>query len=302
MPRKARLKNCDAIYHIMSRSISDLSLYRDNRDKDKYLDIVKIYQDLFRFKVYCFCLMNTHSHFIIDANGADISKIYHGINQSYAFYFNKKYKRHGHVFQDRFKSVIVDNDAYLMNLTGYIHSNPVSIKKFKGCPEKYIYSSLGLYLDIREDFHKLVDKDLVMSKFNKNEIYREKSYKEFVKLCRDDRIKEKIEFENDRTRYESCRIIISRHHDVDEIIHFIITKTNCSEETLRIKSNRKTLEQRALFVFFMRCFCNYKQEDICKVIGNITQSRVSRLCVIGMEFTKSKEKYKNLVVDFIKAA
>ena len=59
----------------------------------------------------------THSHLLVDANGADISKVMHGINFSYAMYFNKKYKRDGHLFKDRFKSKIVDNDRYLKTVS-----------------------------------------------------------------------------------------------------------------------------------------------------------------------------------------
>ena len=57
--------------------------------------------------------MDNHAHLLIDANGADISKVMHGINFSYAMYFNKKYEREGHLFKDRFKSKIVDDDRYL---------------------------------------------------------------------------------------------------------------------------------------------------------------------------------------------
>jgi putative transposase len=303
MPRSARIKSFDSIYHIMCRSISDVSLFRDKKDKDQYLDILKKNQELFHFKVYCFCLMNTHCHLIIDVNGADISKIFHGINQSYAFYFNRKYKRHGHVFQDRFKSVIVDSDLYLITLSGYIHANPLSIKKFKDCPEKYQYSSLGIYLGINEDKQGLLDnKSFVIKKFSENSISEGRMYIQFVEQCKDKKMKETVEFKNDGTRYESSRTILPRNYEIDHIINYITTKTNCTKETLRMKNNKKSIEYRALCVFFMRCFCNYKQTDICRVIGNITQSRVSKLCVIGMEMAKSKKEYKNLVDEFIKAA
>lgn len=65
------------------------------------------YQENYGFKVYGFCLMDNHAHFIIDVNGADISNIMHSINFKYAQVYNRKHKRHGHLFQDRFKSKIV---------------------------------------------------------------------------------------------------------------------------------------------------------------------------------------------------
>jgi REP element-mobilizing transposase RayT len=89
MPRCARIKSSDSIYHIMVRSISDVDLFCTNQDKDKYLSLIKKYQVLFAFKVYAYCIMNTHAHLIIDSAGADISRIMHAINQSYAQYYNK---------------------------------------------------------------------------------------------------------------------------------------------------------------------------------------------------------------------
>lgn len=98
----AQEKIFDLIYHIMVKSISEVALYQDEKDKIKYLSFMKKAQDQFEFRVYSYCLMDNHAHFIINAYGADISKIMHFVNYEYAMYFNKRYKRHGHLFQDRF--------------------------------------------------------------------------------------------------------------------------------------------------------------------------------------------------------
>jgi REP element-mobilizing transposase RayT len=68
MPRIARQKTDDAIFHVMSRSISELELFKDDSDKLKYLSIIKKYQKLYKFRVYGYCLMDSHVHLIIDAN------------------------------------------------------------------------------------------------------------------------------------------------------------------------------------------------------------------------------------------
>jgi len=299
MPRTARIKSCNSIYHIMCRSISEVILFRDNKDKNKYLQLVKKYQDIFAFKVYCYCLMNTHCHIAIDANGADISKIFHGINQSYAHYFNKKYNRHGHVFQDRFKSKIVDKDSYLLVLSGYIHCNPISIKKYKNCIEKYQFSSLGVYLGIQEDNLNLIDKEFIMSHFSEKKIKAEKLYLEFVKNCEKNSISADIEFKDENTEYTSCRSILPRDHSIEKIIEFVVNKTCSSENMLKMKNCCSATEARALFVFLMRSLCNYSYKDICNIIGNLTESRVSSLCVLGMNLTKYKENYHNLIYEFI---
>lgn len=129
MPRIARIKSGTAIYHIMARSISEVKLFRSSDDKKKYMKLIKEYQKLYNFKIYAYCLMDNHLHLIIDANGADISKIMHCINFKYARYFNTVHKRHGHLFQDRFKSKIVLDNEYLIKLSAYIHNNPLDIKQ-----------------------------------------------------------------------------------------------------------------------------------------------------------------------------
>ena len=147
MARNARLKLADAIYHIMCKSISEVNLFRDCEDKEMYLSLIKKYKKLYNVKIYGYCLMDNHAHILADANGADISKVMHGINFSYARYFNKKYKREGHLFKDRFKSKIVDGERYLKTVSLYIHNNPTDISEFKDCPEKYAFSSLGYILE-----------------------------------------------------------------------------------------------------------------------------------------------------------
>ena len=131
MPRTARIKTVGGMYHIMVRGCSETPLFKNDGDKDAYLKIIKKYQNMYHFKVYAYCLMTTHAHFIIDAIGSDISHIMHSINLSYAIFFNRQYNRHGHVFQDRFKSKLITSDKHLLTLSAYIHSNPKDIIKYK---------------------------------------------------------------------------------------------------------------------------------------------------------------------------
>jgi putative transposase len=299
MPRVARVKSFDSIYHVMCRSITEVDLFKEDKDKEHYLSLLKGYQEVFAFKVYAYCLMDNHCHFIIDVNGADISKILHGLNHRYALWFNKKYGRRGHLFQDRFKSIIVDNDQYLITLSGYIHANPLSIEKYSSCVEQYKYSSLGIYMGIHEDKHELIDKTFIMNQFSSKGVDACKLYLEFVKQCTDNNVKADIEFNNEGTRYVSERKILPRDYNVKSIIDFIVKKFNTSETNLRMKNSRKATKERAIFTLLMRCFCNYKHKDICAIIGNITQSRVSKLCSIAMELVT--QEYKGIVQEFISA-
>jgi putative transposase len=299
MPRAARIKSFDSIYHVMVRSISDVSLYREDTDKDKYLSLVKRYQDTYGYKIYAYCLMTTHGHLIIDANGADISKIMHGINQCYAQYFNRKYKRHGHVFQDRFKSKVVNDERYLVNLSAYIHNNPVDIEEYCNSIEKYEYSTLGIYLGIRKDKFKITNEDFIMQLFSNNSENARKRYLEFVYKCSNEALIEDIEFNIEKTEYRSYRTILARDYTPEEIIELITEYTGVEKDKIHAKYRKNLTESKALCVFFMRCFCNFSHKDICKVIGNLTQSRVSKLCSIGLETIYSSQRHKNIIEMFL---
>ena len=299
MPRTARQKSADAMFHVMSRSISEVDLFRDNEDKNKYLSILKHYKGTFEFKIYAYCLMDNHSHLIIDVNGADISKIFHGVNLKYAIYFNKKYRRHGHLFQDRFKSKIIDSNSYLVKASAYIHNNPYSMEQYENRVEKYEYSSLGVYLGLRADKFKLIEHGYLLSIFSRRRIKAVKLYFEYLKKCYDDKIETEIEFKAEKTRYVSERRILFRDCSSDKIIEFLKSRINTSEAGLMMKNCSKAVEQRAIFSLFLKCFCNYRNKDICGAIGNLSQSRVSMLCCLGLELIRDRSEYQGLVSEFI---
>ena len=300
MPRMARVKTCESIFHVMCRSISEVDLFKTRDDKLKYIYYIKKYQEIFKFRVYGYCLMDNHLHLMIDANGADISHIMHSINFSYAQYFNRIHTRHGHLFQDRFKSKIITDDKYLFAASAYIHNNPTDIVEYKGCPEKYEFSSLSVYLGSRKDPYELVSTRFVLSLFGKKPKAARLRYMRFVCLCNNFKIKEEIEFENETTEYRSERHILARNFKVEDIIEFIASNMNIPKLKLNLKNCKQVVEAKALLVLLMRGLCNYKCSDICKTLGNITQARVSQLSSIGVELIEKNEGFRSMVEEFIK--
>jgi len=284
----------------MGRSISDIPLFRDDKDKDKYLFYVKKYQKKFDFKVYAYCLMSTHAHLLIDANGADISKFMHGINQSYAQYFNNKYDRHGHVFQDRFKSKVVDSDDYLFTVSAYIHNNPTDIEGYENCPEEYKYSSFSVYLGLKEDVYGIVDEEFIMGLFNENVKKAREKYYKFVMKCDDEYMKMQHEFKDEKGQYRSERTVLVRDFKAEDVMDFIEKYTNVDEKMLKWKYKREAKESRALCVFLIRYYCDFTYKEICALIGRLTLSRVSELSNIGLELIENNKRYKNIMEDFLK--
>lgn len=299
MPRGEREKEDDAIYHVMVRSISEVALFKRDKDKDEYLSQMKYYQKIYDFKVYAYCIMTNHAHFIIDSNGADISSIMHSLNFKYAVTYNRIHKRHGHLFQDRFKSKIVNTNRYLHTLTAYIHNNPLKIKGYENRPEKYKYSSLKVYLGLDKDSTGLLDKEYMTKVLDPNKNKEKENYLKFVYMCDDERLKSETEFEDEKTEYRSEKKVLVRDFNPEGILMFIAEETGIKKVMMYIKNSRKTKISRALAALLMRSLCNCKVCDICKVLGNITESRVSKLCSIGVEIISTDEKYSGIMDKFI---
>lgn len=299
MPRTARIKSEGGIYHIMVRSISDVSLFKDNADKDKYLQLINKYQQIYIFKVYAYCLMTTHAHIIIDCCGADISKIMKSINQCYSAYFNKRYNRHGHLFQDRFKSKLVDNRSYLITLSAYIHNNPSDIEKYSKCIEKYEYSSLGVYLDIFKDRFKLLDIDFILGHFSTNIDRARRSYLEFINRLIEPAERIDAEFINEGSECRSERKILIRNIEAVRLIKFISEYTT-TPFNIHIKFNHKNTELKSLCVLLMRSLSDLSLKEICHLIGSVNASSICRLSEKGYNLITEDDRYKNLINDIIK--
>lgn len=299
MPRCARIKSNSAIYHVMAKSISEVPLLETEAQKYKYISIVKEYKNLYKFEVFGYCFMDNHVHLIIYANGADISKIMHCINFKYAQWFNKTNNRHGHLFQDRFKSKIVDNERYLYALSAYIHNNPTDISGYKNCPEKYIFSSLGVYIGLRKDPFDIVDAKFVIGLFGGNTAKGRRKYMNFVRKCNDFNDKKEFEFEDDKTESRNEKMLLVRDVAPEEVIQYIVDTMKVSKQRLLSKFTRGIIKMKALLVFLLRCLCDFKCSDICKIFGNITQSQISKYCRLGFELYDKYENYQQTIEVFI---
>jgi REP element-mobilizing transposase RayT len=301
MPRTAREKTSNSIFHIMVRSLDEVDLFKDDLDKDMYLKYVKKYLAVFKFEIYGYCLMDNHAHMIIDANGADISMIMHGINYSYVIYFNGRHHRRGHLLEDRFRSKIVKSDGYLYALSAYVHNNPTKIPGYEKHPEKYPFSSLPVYLGLDKDQYKLIDDSFVLSLFGKNPKTARKAYMRLVFKSDYKAMRQDAEFTNEGTEYRSQRHILARNTDPEKIIEFIALKLGVAHIKIHQKGGRcdELTEAKALFALFMRGYCNARCADICRVLGSISQGRASTLCSYGLRLMDN-EKYRNIAEEFLK--
>lgn len=145
MPRQARKKAESGIYHVMLRGIDRQLIFEDSEDHFRFLDIVQECRQLCNFKLYAYCLMGNHVHLLIKVQESGLETIFKRIGGRYVYYYNAKYQRTGHLFQDRFKSEPIDDDSYFLTVLRYIHQNPVKAKLCSKV-EEYPFSSFGEYL------------------------------------------------------------------------------------------------------------------------------------------------------------
>lgn len=122
MPREAR--KLGKFNHVIIRGIGKQILFEDDYDRRMYLGLLRKYRDETDITILAYCLMDNHVHLLLEDNDYSLPVFMKKLGVSYAAYFNNKYERTGHLFQDRYKSEIVDNDRYLFNVYRYILKNP----------------------------------------------------------------------------------------------------------------------------------------------------------------------------------
>lgn len=156
MPRKARTKAESGIYHVMLRGINCQQIFDDEEDNQTFLQILREYKTICGYQIMAYCLMSNHVHLLIKEGSESLEQTFKRIGAKFVYWYNAKYRRIGHLFQDRFKSEVVENIKYLCTVIRYIHQNPIKAGLCNHL-EDYPYSSFSEYLG-RQD---IVDLDCV---------------------------------------------------------------------------------------------------------------------------------------------
>ncbi len=142
MSRPLRLEYPDALYHITSRGDRRENIYDDKVDRELFLSIFAEAIDRYNWQCYAYCLMDNHYHLLVQTPDANLSKGMRQLNGVYTQTYNRKHQKTGHLFQGRYKAILVDIDAYLLELCRYIVLNPVKAGLVKQ-PGDWPWSSYG---------------------------------------------------------------------------------------------------------------------------------------------------------------
>ena len=127
MARLLRVDRSSLRYHLTARGNEQRLTFRDDRDREHFLELLAQWVDRFRLRLHAYVLMPNHYHLLAETTEANLSQAMQWLNVSYTIWFNRRHQRVGHLFQGRFKSVIVESETWALGLSRYIHLNPVRV-------------------------------------------------------------------------------------------------------------------------------------------------------------------------------
>lgn len=304
MARQLRIEYNGAFYHITSRGNLRDRIFYDDKDRERFLEILERTKERYCYLLHAYALMGNHYHLLIETPKGNISQIMQNINTSYTVYVNKRYQRSGHLFQGRFKGIIVDKDEYLVALSRYIHLNPVRAGIVQR-PEEYRWTSYGAYID-KSEKGSLVDTADTLFYFSKMRKKAVKAYKEFVEagigveenpfkdieagiILGDKKFKAKITRFLDKIKADEELPQVKRLRDdvpIDSVIKTCCSFYGMGEEKLLRRGKEK--HERQIAIYLSKILSGKKNKEIGSYFG-IKGPAVSRT-LKAMEERLDKER------------
>lgn len=196
MARPLRIQYSGAVYHVTCRGNERKEIFKDDQDKKTFLEILAKSSKIYNIKIFSYILMENHFHLLIETPLGNLAGFMRHFNITYTGYYNRRHNRVGHLYQGRYKSILVDKESYLSILSRYIHLNPVRIKAMerKTDEEKiqhlrnYRWSSLPGYIN-KGEREQFVDYAMVLEEYGGAEDRGRMTYKKRIY----DDISEKLE-------------------------------------------------------------------------------------------------------------
>lgn len=181
MPRQARKKSETGIYHIMVRGINRQTIFEDDEDYAKFIDTIQQSKEKSGFELYGYCIMGNHVHLLLREGKESVSLSMQRICSRFVYWYNWKYDRVGHLFQERYKSEVVENEAYLITVLRYIHQNPIKAS-ITNSVSGYKWSSYHEYTGKQN----ITDKDFILQLFSVEKQIAKKEFEKYMSEVNED--------------------------------------------------------------------------------------------------------------------
>ena len=295
MSRPWRVQYERAIYHIMSRGVGRDKIFLANDDYSRFLSYLEKAVEKFEIDIFGFVLMSNHYHLLLRTNKPNISRVIQWIQTSYSIYCNRKHNRCGHLFQGRFKSIVVGDESYWHNLSLYIHLNPIRAGIVEDL-NKYKWSSYHDYVGIKKT-HNWIDSDTILEEYGRN---RQESRKEYRKLIRGvsgneedflEDLKYGMILGSDKfVEWVQCKFIdrtgkrdrelpqkknVSDDRIQEKVIDEILRIYNIEKSSLLTRKRREPNEARDVGMYILKENTGLKNREIGEVFG-VSESAVNK--------------------------
>ena len=182
MPRQARLYSPGTLHHVMIRGIEGRDIVDDEQDRRDFVRRLGEVAVSSGTVVFAWALMSNHAHLLLASGVSGLAKFMHRLLTGYAVNYNLRHRRHGHLFQNRYKSIVCQGDSYFTELVRYIHLNPLRVKFVKDIEalEKYPYCGHGAILVLGKVDYDWQDRHSVLAQFSSREGQARIAYRRFV--------------------------------------------------------------------------------------------------------------------------
>lgn len=179
MARALRIEYPDAVYHVTSRGNARNRIFADDQDRDNFLAVLGVVVKRYNWLCHAYCLMDNHYHLMIETPDANLSRGMRQLNGVYTQKYNWRHSKTGHIFQGRYKSILVEKENYLLELCRYVALNPVRAKMVEK-PEEWKWSSYGATAGIKSVPDYLMV-DWILGFFSSKKGEAHKRYRQYVR-------------------------------------------------------------------------------------------------------------------------
>ncbi len=294
MPRKKRFWRSGRCYHVMLRGIDGRVIFVDDKDRYRFFLLLQEASELHNFRVHAFCLMSNHIHLLLEPLNDALASGVHRFTMRYAQHFNRRHKKRGYVFQDRFKSILVEDGSYMRRLARYIHLNPLEAG-LATQPGDYPWSSYNAYFGRAE--YVWLETERILSYFGMSRTTSVTKFAEFMSANADfiediDDIKRAFRSgvfgSEEFTRAFVATRMSSEKDQGDEMCSIETLMTALSERfnitTKQLLSSEKTrhvVDARATLARAAQLLEGLSLGDVCRILGkhNGTISRLASKCM-----------------------
>lgn len=293
MARKPRILYPGALYHVYNRGNDRHPIFRDDDDRMKYLWYLAKYAQEMSVVLIAYCLLTNHFHFFLRTLLANLPKFMHRLNLGYVKWYNKKRSRTGHLYTSRYQASLVQEGSYALELSRYIHLNPVKAN-LVAQPEEWPWSSYPHFIGLKQN--RMLDTEIILDQFGSSMRAQQEAYRAFTleglhegTAWDEPPVKDGLFLGDDSFIKEICE----KYHPTElgpaacltkaipglsmhNILHSVLQRSGLSFMTLKESKRRANTYWRNMFIFLSRTLTEVPVRELADLLS-LSQAEISRL-------------------------